>query len=57
MGGYPYYKNGDNTSSPFDNTQFTIAKAVMASSCVPFAFSPIKISKNSARKILKRLYL
>ncbi|MBR3608633.1 MAG: patatin-like phospholipase family protein [Bacteroidales bacterium] len=53
MGGYPYYKNGDNTSSPFDNTQFTIAKAVMASSCVPFAFSPIKISKKFCKEDTK----
>lgn len=60
MGSYTYYKNGDYSTSPFDNTQFTIAKAVMASSCVPFAFSPIKIlryQKSFARKILKRLYL
>lgn len=46
MGGYPYYKNGDNT-------QFTIAKAVMASSCVPFAFSPIKISKKFCKEDTK----
>lgn len=50
MGGYTYYKNGDYSTSPFDNTQFTIAKAVMASSCVPFAFSPIKISKKFCKE-------
>ena len=50
MGGYPYYKNGDYTTSPFDNTQFPIAKAVMASSCVPFAFSPIKISREFCKE-------
>lgn len=50
MGGYPYYKNGDYITSSFDNTQFTIAKAVMASSCVPFAFSPIKISKKFCKE-------
>lgn len=53
MSGYPYYKNGDNTSSPFDNRQFAIAKAVMASSCVPFAFSPIKISKKFCKEDTK----
>lgn len=46
MAGYTYYRNGDNSTSPFDNERFSIAKAVMASSCVPFAFSPIKISKD-----------
>ena len=50
MGGYTYYKNGDYSNSPFDNTQFTIAKAVMASSCVPFAFSPIKVSKEFCKE-------
>lgn len=50
MGSYTYYKNGDYSTSPFDNTQFTIAKAVMASSCVPFAFSPIKISKEFCKE-------
>lgn len=51
MAGYPYYKNGDNTTSPFDNIKFPIAKAVMASSCVPFAFSPVKISKKFCNEI------
>lgn len=50
MGGYPYYKSGDYITPPFDNTQFPIAKAVMASSCVPFAFSPIKISKEFCKE-------
>lgn len=50
MGGYTYYQNGDYTTSPFDNTQFPIAKAVMASSCVPFAFSPIKISREFCKE-------
>ena len=54
MGGYPYYKNGDYTTSPFDNTQFPIAKAVMASSCVPFAFSPIKISREFCKENTER---
>ena len=53
MGGYPYYKNGDYTTSPFDNTQFPIAKAVMASSCVPFAFSPIKIPREFCKENTK----
>ena len=53
MGGYPYYKNGDYSTSPFDNTQFTITKAVMASSCVPFAFSPIRISKKFCKEDIK----
>lgn len=50
MGGYTYYQNGDYTTSPFDHTQFPIAKAVMASSCVPFAFSPIKISREFCKE-------
>ena len=50
MGGYTYYQNSDYTTSPFDNTQFPIAKAVMASSCVPFAFSPIKISREFCKE-------
>lgn len=53
MGGYPYYKNGDYITSPFDNTQFPIAKAVMASSCVPFAFSPIKIPREFCKENTK----
>ena len=54
MGGYTYYQNGDYTTSPFDNTQFPIAKAVMASSCVPFAFSPIKISREFCKENTER---
>ena len=50
MGGYTYYQNGDYTTSPFDHAQFPIAKAVMASSCVPFAFSPIKISREFCKE-------
>lgn len=37
---YPYKKN-----LQFNTENFPLAKAVMASSCVPFAFSPIKIGK------------
>lgn len=50
MCGYTYYQNGDYTTSPFDHAQFPIAKAVMASSCVPFAFSPIKISREFCKE-------
>lgn len=37
---YPYKK-----CQQFNTENFPLAKAVMASSCVPFAFSPIKIGK------------
>lgn len=37
---YPYKKH-----LQFNTENFPLAKAVMASSCVPFAFSPIKISR------------
>lgn len=42
MSGYKY--RDVNNGNPFNNKEFPISKAVMASSCVPFAFSPIKIS-------------
>lgn len=40
MSGYRYLKDGE---SIFDNSGFPISKAVMASTCVPFAFNPICI--------------
>jgi len=42
MAGYKY--EGKEKKIVFKHEQFPIAKAVMASSCVPFAFSPVKIS-------------
>jgi NTE family protein len=36
---------GSKDRPTFDATQFPIARAVMASSCVPFAFTPIRIAK------------
>ena len=36
---------GSKDRPTFDGTQFPIARAVMASSCVPFAFTPIRIAK------------
>ena len=42
MAGYKY--EGKEKKITFKHEQFPISKAVMASSCVPFAFSPIKIS-------------
>lgn len=36
---------GSKERPTFDGTQFPIARAVMASSCVPFAFTPIRIAK------------
>lgn len=38
---YAYY----NPPILFDNTNFPLARAVAASTCVPFAFSPIKIEE------------
>lgn len=43
MAGYKY--EGENKKIIFNQEEFPVADAVMASSCVPFAFSPIKISK------------
>lgn len=43
MAGYKY--EGKNKKIVFNHEEFPVADAVMASSCVPFAFSPIKISK------------
>ncbi len=34
---------GSKKESPFNHSKFPIAKAVMASSCVPFAFTPVTI--------------
>ena len=42
MAGYKY--EGKDKKIVFKHEIFPIARAVMASSCVPFAFSPIKIS-------------
>ena len=43
MAGYMY--EGKDKKIIFNHENFPIAKAVMASSCVPFAFSPIRINK------------
>lgn len=43
MAGYRY--KGESKNPIFNHKEFPVANAVMASSCVPFAFSPIKISK------------
>lgn len=54
---YDYYYGKD----AFYHEQFPISKAVMASSCVPFAFCPIRISKkywtNQMRRIIPPLLL
>ena len=54
---YAYYYGKD----AFYHEQFPISKAVMASSCVPFAFCPIRISKkywtNQMRRIIPPLLL
>jgi NTE family protein len=42
MEGYKY--EGKDKKAIFKHENFPIARAVMASSCVPFAFSPVKIS-------------
>jgi NTE family protein len=42
MAGYKY--EGKEKKIIFKHESFPIARAVMASSCVPFAFSPVKIS-------------
>lgn len=41
MAGYQY--NKESKTPIFNHKEFPVANAVMASSCVPFAFSPIKI--------------
>lgn len=41
--GYTYNENRDKTEGVFNPTDFPVSRAVAASSCVPFAFSPIKI--------------
>lgn len=43
MAGYKY--EGKHKKITFNHVEFPIAKAVMASSCVPFAFSPIRINE------------
>lgn len=43
MAGYKY--EGKHKKITFNHTEFPISKAVMASSCVPFAFSPIRINE------------
>jgi NTE family protein len=43
MTGYEY--EGKDKKQMFKTENFPIARAVMASSCVPFAFSPLKITK------------
>ncbi|EEX71635.1 phospholipase, patatin family [Alloprevotella tannerae ATCC 51259] len=47
MGEYAYRVGG---KSIFDATHFSIAKAVMASSCVPYGFTPITIDKKYLRE-------
>jgi NTE family protein len=42
MSGYKYLEDGKLI---FDNSGFPISKAVMASTCVPFAFNPVRIPK------------
>ncbi len=41
------YSHPDDGSAPvsFNHENFPVSKAVMASTCVPFAFTPVKISK------------
>jgi NTE family protein len=43
MSGYEY--EGKDKKLMFNAANFPVARAVMASSCVPFAFSPVKIKK------------
>jgi NTE family protein len=43
MSGYEYERK--DKKQMFNNENFPVARAVMASSCVPFAFSPVKIAK------------
>ncbi len=53
MVGYCYYKDGEKTISPFKHEKFPVSRAVMASSCVPFAFSPIKLEKEYRNDLAK----
>ena len=46
--GYDYV-NRDDRQDVFSGENFPIAKAVMASSCVPFAFSPIRMPEKYRR--------
>lgn len=43
MSGSKY--EGNNGTEIFNHAEFPVSKAVMASSCVPFAFSPIRIDE------------
>jgi NTE family protein len=52
MDGYKY--EGKDKKIIFKHEHFPIARAVMASSCVPFAFSPIKISGKYCNASYKR---
>jgi NTE family protein len=45
MAGYKYEYGNANERIIFKHEHFPVAKAVMASSCVPFAFSPITIGR------------
>jgi NTE family protein len=42
-----WYSHPEDGSAPvsFNHEKFPVSKAVMASTCVPFAFTPVKISK------------
>ncbi|MFD2568920.1 patatin-like phospholipase family protein [Pseudotenacibaculum haliotis] len=46
MGDSKYEYRGELESITFKPERFPISRAVMASSCVPFAFTPVKISKH-----------
>lgn len=48
------YKYGYGEKNIFKHEMFPIAKAVMASSCVPFAFSPITINKKYCKIQFKK---
>ena len=52
MAGYKY--EGVDKKIIFDHTTFPVADAVMASSCVPFAFSPVKINKEYCNVSFKK---
>jgi NTE family protein len=54
------YRMGDSTYSnedvQFHSSEFPISRAVMASSCVPFAFTPVSVSKEYYYKSEKDSY-
>lgn len=52
MAGYRYKRDSNNPI--FNHKEFPVANAVMASTCVPFAFSPIKISEKYYNVPLKK---